>query len=218
MRRVLNVLVDLATVAAAVAAVAVAISFVTADRRSILSQALREPRPVEGWEAIAAAGHRLGPDDAALTIVEFGDYECAACRRFHTVLEEFLSSNPEDVALVYRHWPLPQHLYAYDAALAAECAGRQGRFWEYHDQLYTDRNWLNDGFSRFARAAGVADLDAFSTCLTSGEAGHRIDSDIEAALAVGGAGTPTVIVNGILQPRPPSIQDLRTLLDAGGEG
>lgn len=166
---------------------------------------------------MAGTGQRFGPREAVLTIVEFGDYECAACRRFHSVLKEFLGSYPDDVALVYRHWPLQQHLYAYDAAQAAECAGQQGRFWEYHDELYGDARWLNDAFLRFARTAGVADLDAFSACLSSSDVHRRIDDDIDAALAAGGTGTPTVVVNGILLPRPPSLKDLESLLAAAQE-
>ncbi|MFG0252726.1 MAG: DsbA family protein, partial [Phycisphaerales bacterium JB038] len=105
--------------AAALAAVVVALHLVTTGRRPSTQQ-LREPKPVEDWSEMAGTGQRFGPREAVLTIVEFGDYECAACRRFHSVLKEFLGSYPDDVALVYRHWPLQQHLYAYDAAQAAD--------------------------------------------------------------------------------------------------
>lgn len=209
MQKLRNLALDVATITAAGAAVVAAVSLVAARNANpvpLLGQ--NEERFVEDWKTIADEGHRSGPPTASVTVVEFGDYECAACRKFQATMESVLERYPSEVAFVYRHWPLQQHLYAYDAARAAECAAIQGRFWEYHLKLYAEPRWIDGAFLRFAEHADVKDLSAFAECIRSTGTHEKIDSDIAAAKRLGGGGTPTVIVNGVLQPRPPSAMEL----------
>jgi len=84
-----------------------------------------------------------GPADAWVTLVEFGDFECPYCRNAEPAIEAVLAAHPDDVRLVYKEFPLPQHDQAMPAALAADCADQQGQFWEMHDLL--EKGSLDDG-------------------------------------------------------------------------
>ena len=112
-------------------------------------------------------------------------------------LKATLSRYPNDVGIVYRHWPLSIHENAYPAARAVECAANQGRFWEFHDRLFNDPNWLGDVFQRFAIETGVPDLAEFQECALEIEPVPTIEADIAAAEILGARGTPTFLINGL---------------------
>jgi protein-disulfide isomerase len=158
---------------------------------------------LEDWQDLAGVGHRIGPEDAELTLVVFSDFECPACANFVTeTYPEIQERYPGRTALVYRHWPLRQHRLAYPAARASECAAAQGRFVQFHDLLFSRPNELGiTPFREFAADAGVSDLSAFDACFAKTEPVPSIEKDMEEAKRVGGTGTPTVIVNGWLFPR-----------------
>jgi protein-disulfide isomerase len=157
---------------------------------------------VEEWEKYLEGGHSRGPATADVTILEFGDYECPFCARFAGVADGILAAFPGRVRFVYRHWPLPNHRFAYPAARAAECAAAQGKFWEVHDMLYAKRDSLGlITFADFAKRAGVADLERFGSCYRSSAPVPSIEAGIRDAQAAGGRGTPTLIVNGVLKRR-----------------
>lgn len=145
-------------------------------------------------------GPSVGPANAKVTIVEFSDFQCPFCTRVRPVLAEVLQRHPEDVRLVYRHLPLANiHPRAYPAALAAACADDQGKFWEYHDELFDDPGELADAdFGRLATKVGISDLPAFDACLGSEDTRARVDADIAAAQSAGISGTPAFLVNGVL--------------------
>jgi protein-disulfide isomerase len=126
---------------------------------------------------------------------------------------ELLDQYPDEVALVYRHLPLPYHRYAYDAARAAECAAVQGRFWDFHERLFTEDDWLGDAFLRFAEESGVADLREFRRCASMRDPVERIEEDLAAATGLSIPGTPGLIVNGVLLGRVPSFNELAALVD-----
>ena len=160
------------------------------------------PQGVSGWQRYANVGHRLGPETAAVTIIEFGDYQCPYCRESEAHLKAILSKYGNDVSLVYRHFPLPGHGSAYPAARAAECAGQQGRFWEFHELLYSTQSWIENtseaGLAELAEQAGVVSLEEFSDCLAGREIDERVDADVAAGRGLGIRGTPTFLVNGEL--------------------
>jgi protein-disulfide isomerase len=131
------------------------------------------------------------------TVVEFGDYECLACRIFHRTMAGALAEYPRELALVYRHLPLPYHANAYSAAKAAECAALQGRFREYHDHLYSQTSLAGADWVGFAAVAGVSDLAIFEQCVSSADLMPEVERDIDAAKRLGARGTPTIIVNGV---------------------
>jgi protein-disulfide isomerase len=163
------------------------------------SQTVRQaPIFLEEWEQVSSTGHRMGPDDAEVTVVVFSDFQCPACGTFAVkTYPQFRDKHPGQVALVFRHWPLRSHRLAYPAARAAECAAAQDRFEEFHDLLFSDQQSVGiKPFDVFAREAGVPDLDTFSSCYLRQDPVPAIERDMEMAQQIGGTGTPTVVVNG----------------------
>jgi protein-disulfide isomerase len=158
------------------------------------------PKLLKDWRDIAAVGHRIGPDHTRLTMVVFTDFECPACGYFATkVLPELQKQYPNDFAVVFRHWPLDIHRFAYPAARAAECAGAQGRYPEFHRAIYAQQKALGlKTFDEFAVESGVSDIHAFSACVRDTNPVPAIEADVRAVQAIGGTGTPTIIFNGWL--------------------
>jgi protein-disulfide isomerase len=154
--------------------------------------------PVANWDSLLQTPWRIGPQSAPVTIVEFGDFECLVCATFaNHALKGVRANYPDDVAVLFHHWPLPYHRFAYPAARAAECAGAQGRFVQFYDLMYTAQDSLGlKPFAQFAADAGVSDLPAFERCNTMVGTVPRIESDKALALRTGGRGTPTIVVNG----------------------
>jgi protein-disulfide isomerase len=152
------------------------------------------------WEELAGGRDRIGPRDAPVTIVEFADFECPFCRRFATATLKGLETHyPQEIAVVFRHWPLAYHRLAYPAARAAECAAEQGRFAQFYDILYAGQDSLGlEPFARFAVKAGVPDSTQFERCNSNTAPVTIIERDIALAKRVGARGTPTLAVNGTL--------------------
>jgi len=175
-----------------------------------------EPIAISDWQDFARTGHAMGPADAPVTIVEFADFECPVCRAFTTgALAAIRAAYPQDVRVVFRHWPLKYHRFAYPAARAAECAGDQGRFEAFHDLLYQKQDSLGlKSFAEFAKEAGVANLSDFGDCQTRTTSVPAIEADVGAALALGGKGTPTILINETLLPGAPSRSVLDSLIRA----
>jgi protein-disulfide isomerase len=131
-----------------------------------------------------------------VTIIEFADFQCPFCARVKPTLDTLLRKYGPDVALVFRHNPLPFHEHAMPAAEAAEAARVQGKFWEMHDQLYAHQQELDrDALDRYAGALGL-DLARFKADV-DGEAGkQRIDRDADDAQRFSTGGTPVFFING----------------------
>ena len=151
--------------------------------------------------------HRKGPADAPITIVEFSDFQCPFCVRAAKDLHELVGTSPE-VSLVFRHFPLDAtcndnvkrqvHANACVAAYAAECAGMQGRFWEYHDLLFENGQRLGrEALVTYAERIGL-DTHAFEQCLDDPATHARVAADVEAAGRAGVNSTPTLFINGRL--------------------
>ncbi|MBA2291608.1 MAG: thioredoxin domain-containing protein [Gemmatimonadales bacterium] len=157
------------------------------------------PTAVPNWDELAAGGHRMGPPNARFVIVEFADFQCPACRQFTLKTVASLRKHyPDDVAVVYRHWPLPYHPFAHAAARASECAAAQGRFERMHDRMFILQDSIGlKPFVEFASEAGVPDTLQFVSCIEESDSSAAL-ADARAAVALGGRGTPTVLVNGNL--------------------
>lgn len=173
-------------------------------------------REISDWRKYSQNGHRLGPADAAVTIVEWGDYQCPACRRWASVLDSIRADYPEQVAVVYRHWPLNQHAGAYPAARAAECAAAQGRFEPFHHLLYKETTWgwnPQVAFGDLAARSEVPDLSMFAACIASPSPSESVERDIAAVLELGGMGTPTLLVNNVHYTTSPEPGELKRLIN-----
>jgi len=138
----------------------------------------------------------VGPANAPITIVEFSDFQCPYCKLSLPTIKEILAKFPDKVKVVYRDYPGPTHPHASQAAEAAQCAGDQGRFWEYHDSLF-DRQASGTGwnFSELAKEIGL-NQDAFATCLTSRRYREEVAKDLHDGLRLGVTSTPTFFING----------------------
>lgn len=138
----------------------------------------------------------IGPADAPVTIVEFSDFQCAYCQKSVVILKELRHIYGEKIRLVYRDYPGPNHPHAAQAAEAAQCAGEQGKFWEYHDVLF-DRQTAGTGwdYEALARDLGLH-TDDFSTCLRTGRYREEVKKDLQDGLALGITSTPTFFING----------------------
>lgn len=158
---------------------------------------LAEPAALGGVKLIdLSTAHRLGPANAAVQIVVFSDFQCGFCRQLTTVLHQVRTEFPQDVAIVYRHFPLQGHPRAFPAAVAAECAAQQGAFWEYHDKLFAEGGDLDDAkFLELAKSLGL-DQQRFTACLQSPAPKQEVEANFREATELGLPGTPIIFING----------------------
>jgi protein-disulfide isomerase len=160
------------------------------------------PRPVDNWAEINAAGQVLGRADAPVRIVEFSDFQCPFCAQYQQTLRAVRARYPDQVAVVYRHFPLDGiHPHARAAAVATECAGEQGRFEAYHDALFARQGSIGArSWDRFAADAAVPDTQAFGRCVAEGRLMARVDRDADVAERTGITVTPSLVIDGTLLP------------------
>jgi protein-disulfide isomerase len=146
---------------------------------------------------VGTADHAIGPADAPITLVEYGDYECPFCAQAFPVTQALIREFGPSLRFVFRHLPLSNvHPHAERAAEAAEAAGMQDRFWQMHDLLYENQRNLDDeALLDYAGRAG-ADVAGVEQVLAHDGARERVSSDLESALRSGANGTPTFFVNG----------------------
>lgn len=178
------------------------------------------PVSIQGWTDLVDSGRRIGPEDARIVLVEFGDFECPVCGSYERrTLAPFLDKHHGQAALVFRHWPLDYHRLAYPAARASECAAEQGRFPEFHAVLYQKQDSLGlKSFRSMADESGVPDLERFDTCAGRSGPVERIDRDVEEAKRRGGSGTPTIFVNGYRYFGLPTLRQLDSILVSSPSG
>lgn len=139
----------------------------------------------------------LGPANAPVTIVVFGDFECPFCVRGHETLRAIVARYGDEVRMVYKHFPLPGHRGAIPAARASMAAHAQGKFWEFHDALYERRaRFSPETLTEIARALEL-DMERFAANQRDRPNDAQIKRDIELGMRLGVTGTPTAFVNGI---------------------
>lgn len=163
------------------------------------AQAQAIPQEVTRYDIPEDDDPVLGPDDAAITIIEFSDYECPYCRRWHLeVLPQIQATYGDQVRLVYRDFPLTSiHANATPAAAAANCAGEQGFYWEFSERLFSmELSLSKSSYEQYASQLDL-DMDTFLACLESGDQNDEVIADYEYAANLGVRSTPTFFVNGI---------------------
>jgi len=139
-----------------------------------------------------------GATDAQITIVQFAEYQCPYCKVVSPTLERLLENYEGKVRLVYKDYPLPSHSRAMPAAIAAHCAGDQGKYWDMNHVMLENQGALSDAdLTRYAGQIGL-DPAAFAACQASGKHSAAIAEDVAAAQKAGVEATPTLFVNGIL--------------------
>ncbi|MBN1680348.1 MAG: peptidylprolyl isomerase [Anaerolineae bacterium] len=164
-----------------------------------------EPSPENGEQGEPLAGHALGPDDATVTIIMYGDFQCPACAQTAHNLEVLRDRYPDDIRLVWRHLPDPRSYDKSTLALqASEAAAAQDAFWQMHDQLFTHQaDWIDlsenvfrDRLTEYAAIIGL-DVDQFDTALDDGTYQPVIEQAAGDAAALDIVGVPTVLINGV---------------------
>jgi protein-disulfide isomerase len=162
-----------------------------------------------------------GPADAKVTMVEFVDFECPFCGRYaRDTLPRIHREYGDRIRYVSRHFPLSSHRHAEPAALAAECAHEQGRYWQLHEELFAHQDALDeDGLTTHARKAGV-NMERYTACLRAKSTRARVQRDLDEGRRYGITGTPTFFINGRpirgAQPYEQIKAQLDDALKAGG--
>ncbi len=155
--------------------------------------------------------HLEGPADAAVTLVEYGDYECPYCAAAYPVIREVQARMGERLRFAFRHFPITtSHLHAEQAAEAAEAAASQGKFWQMHHLLYENQRRLGDPDLRVYAAQLGLDVEKFDRELAGHVHAARVHEDFMSGVRSGVNGTPTFYINGA---RHDDEYELETLLD-----
>lgn len=154
-----------------------------------------------------------GNPKAPVMIVEFSDYQCPYCRQVEPIVEAVLAKYGDKVSLAYRDLPLRQiHPQAQIAAEASRCALEQGKFWEYHDQLFTAAKLDHDALVDYARTLKL-DEKQFDSCLTGEKYKTDIEKDLNEGMGAGITGTPGFLINGIFVSGAQPEESFRRLID-----
>ena len=171
-----------------------------------------------------ASAHVRGNPNAPVTLEEFGDFQCPPCGQFAVFAEELLREYDSRLRVVFRNFPLPAHEHAREAALAAEAAGLQGRFWDMHDVLYREQAvWSNapnarELFESYAGTIGL-NLDQFRKDMDGEKATERVDSDHALGDSLGVKLTPTLFINNHpVDPKDKNPEGVRAAIDAALAG
>lgn len=162
-------------------------------------------KPADINVLIRPDSHKTSSESAKVTLVEFGDFQCPACGASHPIVKELISNYKDDMTFVYRHYPLPMHKNARIAALAAESAGAQGKFFEMENLLFENqKEWSEDGdplnkfFIKYATDLGL-DVKKFEADVKNKTYEKKIEKDQLDGNSVGVASTPTFFINGQIQ-------------------
>ncbi|MFH1430781.1 MAG: DsbA family protein [Candidatus Uhrbacteria bacterium] len=171
------------------------------------------PQPVD--IAVSADDHVRGNPDASITIVEWSDFQCPFCSRFHPTVQQVIAEYGDDVRWVYRHFPLDSlHSEARPAAEASECADEQGKFWEFADALYEHQDELSaEYYDTLADELGL-DRVQFDECVASRKYESKVRAQEQSGLAVGVRGTPGSYINGIEIPGAVPFAQLQSVIES----
>lgn len=172
---------------------------------------------------ISGVDHIRGNSDAVITLVGYSDFQCPYCVRFHPTMKKIADEYPDKVRWVYRYYPLPFHQAARGAAVAAEAAGRQGKFWEYSDKIIENSEQDGTGLGeadliKYAEELGL-DMAKFKNDLTDKSIDARIERDITSGNNLKVKGTPATYLidkNGQVEPLAGALpyEQLKAKIDA----
>jgi len=173
------------------------------------------PKPTQATltPEVGATDHVLGSPNAAITLVEYGDFECEFCGRAYPELKRLLKQVGHKVRFVFRHFPIPEeHPHAPHAAEVAEAAAAQGKFWEMHDLLYTHQAALADeDLLGYARELGL-DVARVQRELAAHTHRQHVREDFMGGVRSGVSGTPRFFINGRRHEEPGDVTTLAAAL------
>ena len=176
----------------------------------------RPSRPEQGKEYEVEVGKApvRGDEDAAITIVEWSDFQCPFCDRATPTLAKIEEHYGSKVRLAFKHFPLSIHPQAAGAHAAAEAAHRQGKFWEMHDKIFENQRDLAPAtFERYAAELGL-DVERFKRDVASADVKKRIDEDMRQAQKLGVSGTPSFFINGRFLSGAQPFENFKQVIDS----
>lgn len=166
------------------------------------------------------SNHTVGTGNKKVTLVEYGDFQCPACKSFYPVVKQIKETYGDDIKFQFMHFPLTQiHPNAMVSSRAAEAAGKQGKFFEMHDLLYENQDQWSQSSNPtpiFESFAGQLDLnmDQFKSDMASAQVLAIINADQKSGQALGANSTPTFVINGKkLDKNPTSLDEFKKLID-----
>lgn len=170
----------------------------SAQRGQTAAQPQQEQQAVQRYDVPIDDDPTLGPANAPITIIEFSDFECPYCRKWHE--EVFLQLRQEygdKIRFVFRDFPLSSiHPNATPAAEAANCANEQGAFWQFHDLLFSSSELGDEIYLQYAANLGL-NVQEFQECYASGRFSQEVAGDYQYASQLGVRSTPTFFINGL---------------------
>jgi protein-disulfide isomerase len=171
------------------------------------------PDPSTTYRVDITDAQSRGSADAKVTIVIFSDFQCPFCQRVQETLRRVESEYGSDVRLVAKHNPLPMHHQALDAAIAAEAAGRQGKFWEMHDLLYEhSRELTAENFAKWAKELKL-DLSRFEADRADPALREIVQKHQSQATDLGARGVPAFYINGRFLSGAQPFESFKTAID-----
>jgi protein-disulfide isomerase len=170
-----------------------------------------DPAPVD-----PARDHIWGKTDAKVTLIEYSDFECPFCHRHYETMKQIKAAYPNDIRIIFRHFPLSFHAEAQKAGEASECAADQGKFWEMYEVIFQANTAGDMSVAKWKQAAADLKLDTakFNNCLDSGEKASRVSEDLNEGSMAGVEGTPATFVNGQLVSGALPFDSFKQIIDA----
>lgn len=160
-----------------------------------------------------------GNENATVTVVEYLDFECEACRAYYPITTQLKEEFKDSMRLVIRYFPLGGHRNSRTSAYAAEAAGKQGKFWEMYDLLYTNQGeWgeqqtaNQEQFEKYAAQAGL-DMEQYKKDVMSEAVKKRVDDSYNEAMGLDLQGTPSFFLNGRKIANPQGYEAFKSLIE-----
>jgi len=155
----------------------------------------------------------LGNRNAEVKVFEFSDFQCPYCSIFHEVMHQVVDEYGDQVAWVFKQFPIASHPLGMPGSLATECAGEQGKFWEMSDKIFSNQETLSlDSFEKFAQELNL-DTDQFNTCVAEEKYKDKILADYNLGIELGVGGTPTNFINGQMVPGAVPFENMKEIID-----
>jgi len=171
------------------------------------------PDPSATYKVPVGDAHTKGGDNALVTIVAWSDFQCPYCSRVNPTMEQLTKEYGDDLRVAFKHNPLGFHPRAKPAALAAEAAGRQGKFWEMHDKLFANQKELTDeNFIAWAGEIGL-DVEKFKKDMADPALDKKATAHQQQGMTVGARGTPAFFVNGRFLSGAQPVDNFKKLID-----
>ena len=156
----------------------------------------------------------IGPEDAPITIIQFAEFQCPYCGRAKQVIDQVMKKYEGKVRMVYRDFPLSFHDRAIPAAVAANCAGEQGKYWEMYDKLMSNQRALSEDDLTGHATALQLDMDKWNTCRKDPAQAAEVQKDFEDGTRAGVQGTPAFFINGIFLNGAVPLEQFTAIIDA----